>query len=191
MNPFSTRYVRPGALAFQFRRGESLEQLAAEFAAQNWQGQIVGAHGSGKSTLLAMLLPCLEQMGRSVFKFSLHDGERRLPMRRGQRQSLSPRSVLAIDGYEQLSSWSRFRIKRLCRQSGCGLLVTAHLDVGLPLLYRTVADLEIARRVVRRLAPAEGTIADSDVRQACQTHQGDLREALFRLYDVYEQRHSQ
>lgn len=191
MNPFSTRYVRPGALPFQFRPGESVERLAAALATQGWRGQIVGTHGTGKSTLLATLLPCLEQGGRSIVKVSLHDGERRLPIDRDQRRALSPSSVLVIDGYEQLSRWSRYKTRLLCRRRRCGLLVTAHCDVGLPLLYRTVGTFEIARRVVGRLATAGDRIADSDVRRACQAHQGDLREALFCLYDLYEQRRSQ
>ena len=191
MNPFSTRYVRPGALPFEFSPGESAERLVAALAAQGWRGQIVGAHGSGKSTLLATLLPCLEQRGRSIVRFSLHDGERRLPIDRDQRRALSPSSVLVIDGYEQLNRWSRFKIRLLCRRRRCGLLVTAHTDVRLPLLYRTVGSFEIARRIVGRLPPAGGRIADSDVRRACQAHRGDLREALFWLYDLYEQRRSQ
>jgi hypothetical protein len=129
-------------------------------------------------------------MGRSIVTFSLHDGERRLPIDQRQRQALSPSGMLAIDGYEQLSRWNRLKIRRLCLRRRCGLLVTAHSDVGLPLLYHTVADFEIARRVVSELAPADGSIADSDVRRACQAHHGDLREALFCLYDLYEQRRS-
>jgi hypothetical protein len=191
MNPFSTRYVRPGALPFEFRPGESAEQLVAALAAQGWRGQIVGAHGTGKSTLLATLLPCLEQRGRSLVKFSLHDGKRRLPIDCDRHRALSPSSVLVIDGYEQLSRWSRLKTRLLCRRRRCGLLVTAHSDIGLPLLYRTVGSFEIARRIVGRLQPAGGHIAESDVRRACQAHQGDLREALFWLYDLHEQRRSQ
>ncbi len=54
-NPFSTRFVRPGALAYRFPPGESAATLVERLAASGWRGQIVGPHGSGKSTLVAAL----------------------------------------------------------------------------------------------------------------------------------------
>ena len=41
MNPFSTRFVRPGELPYFFRSDESAEQLAAKFAAQGWRALTV------------------------------------------------------------------------------------------------------------------------------------------------------
>lgn len=188
MNPFSTRFVRPGALPYFFPAGESAEQLAAKFAAQGWRGQIVGPHGSGKSTLLAALAPSIERSGRKTIHFALHDGERRLPITAEKRRSLSAGDVLVIDGFEQLSAFNRWQIRRLCRRRGCGLLVTAHADAGLPELFRTESNRELARRVVERLAPGDEIIAAADIDQAFLARGGDLREALFELYDLYEQR---
>lgn len=190
MNPFSTRFVRPGALPYFFPPGESAEQLAAKLSAQGWRGQIVGPHGSGKSTLLAALAPWIERAGRKTLSFALHDGERRLPISNEQRRQLSTASVLAIDGFEQLGAFSRWRIARLCRRRGCGLLVTAHADVGLPELYRTETNVELARRVVDALGPFDRAISADDVERAFSAHRGDLREILFGLYDLYEQRRS-
>lgn len=188
LNPFSTRFVRPGALPYFFPNGESAEQLAAKFAAQGWRGQIVGPHGSGKSTLLAALIPAIERSGREIIHFALHDGERRLPITAEQRRTFSAGDVLVIDGFEQLSAFSRWRIDRLCRRRGCGLLVTAHADAGLPELYRIETDRELARRLVERLAPGDETIAAGDIDRAFSARGGDLRETLFELYDLYEQR---
>ena len=188
MNPFSTRFVRPGALPYYFPPGQSAEQLAAKFAAQGWRGQIVGPHGSGKSTLLAALAPWIERSGRKLLGFVLHDGQRRLPIAADERRALSDASVLAIDGFEQLSAFNRWRIGRLCRRRGCGLLATAHADVGLPELYRTETNVELARRVVEALAPGDRAISADDVKRAFSTRRGDLREALFDLYDLYEHR---
>jgi hypothetical protein len=189
MNPFATRYVRPGAIAFRFAAGEGAEQLVERLRANDWQGQIVGGHGTGKSTLLAALLPALERAGRRVVRFALHDGERRLPAEPGQLRSLRTPDVLLIDGFEQLSAFARFSIKRRCRKQGCGLLVTAHADVGLPWLYSTEVSPELAQQLVSQLVPAaDQTIAGSDIIQALADNRGNFREALFRLYDLYEQR---
>lgn len=188
LNPFSTRFVRPGALPYFFPNGESADQLAAKFAAQGWRGQIIGPHGSGKSTLLAALAPSIERSGRKTIHFALHDGERRLPITAEQCRALSADDVLVIDGFEQLSVWNRWRIGRLCRRRGCGLLVTAHADAGLPELYRTETHRELARRLVERLAPGAETIAAADIDRAFSACGGNLRETLFELYDLYEQR---
>ncbi|HVX63903.1 MAG TPA: hypothetical protein VHC19_24990 [Pirellulales bacterium] len=190
-NPFATRYVRPGAIAFRFAEGESARRLVARLQANGWRGQIVGAHGTGKSTLLASLRPALEAAGRSVVSFSLHDGQRRLPANPRLLRSLREQDMLVIDGYEQLGAMARFSLRLICRKSRCGLLVTAHADVGLPALYATQVDLSTAQSIAADLlSGAESTISQADVEQALTQHSGNLREALFYLYDLYELRRS-
>jgi len=103
-NPFSTRFIRPGAIRFLFPDGESAALLVQRLRENRWGGQIIGPHGSGKSTLLATLKPELETAGRQVLWITLHQGERRLPAL--DRRSLGPTTQLVIDGYEQLSWWT-------------------------------------------------------------------------------------
>jgi thymidylate kinase len=186
-NPFSTRFIRPGAIPFIFSDGASLESLVERLEQQAWWGQITGPHGSGKSTLLAALTPRLEAAGRSIAASALHQGQHRLqPL---DRSSLRPNSLLIIDGYEQLSWWQRRRMKSLCRRTGAGLLVTAHRDAGLPTLYRTEPTEYLAKRIVARLIPnTAAAISDEDIAAAFAATRGDLRETLFRLYDVYQSR---
>lgn len=189
MNPFATRYVRPGAIAFRFRPGESAAQLVARLQANGWQGQIVGPHGSGKSTLLAALRPELERAGRNVLSIALHDGERRLPPSLARLRSLRAPDLLVIDGFEQLSAFARGSIKRRCRRQACGLLATGHADLGLPWLYSTRVEPTTAHAIVVHLiSAAEPLISESDVDEALSAYPGNLRETLFRLYDLYEQR---
>jgi hypothetical protein len=188
-NPFSSRNVRPGAVPFIFRPGESAEKLVDQLAADQWCGQIIGPHGSGKSTLLAELMPQLAARGRKVSLCELHDGERRLPTSAPALSRLTSGDQLVIDGYEQLGWWARLNIRSRAWRNGFGLLVTAHQDVGLPTLYATAVDREIAHRVLAHLLPggaASITAEDLDFRLAAQ--QGNLREALFDLYDLYEER---
>lgn len=188
-NPFSTRAVRPGTIPFVFAPGESAGRLVDGLRANGWWGQIVGSHGSGKSTLVASLIPALEAAGRNVNLVTLHDGQRRLPAGLDAPLRGNPSLQLVIDGYEQLSRWSRWRIKRFCRRQKCGLLVTAHAPVGLPDLFLVTPRLETAQRIVEHLLHAgSAPIGRDDVARSFERHGGDLRETLFDLYNLYEAR---
>lgn len=60
VNPFATRYVRPGQLAWIGSGTDALDRLASKFSqSMNSRAAIIGPHGSGKSTLLAHLVPLL------------------------------------------------------------------------------------------------------------------------------------
>lgn len=186
-NPFCTRCVRPGALPFLFPPGENVESLLHRLQANGWWGEIIGEHGTGKSTLLATLLPAVRETGRRTLEFSLHDGQRRLPAARLREAAAMAGGLIAVDGYEQLGSWSRFRLRRFCRRRAVGLLVTAHASVGFPLLFQTAGTFEIAQRVVHELLSREMT--PSEVQRmavALARHAGNIREVLFTLYDDYE-----
>jgi energy-coupling factor transporter ATP-binding protein EcfA2 len=186
-NPFSTRFIRPGAIPFVFTNGQSPDALVQRLREQDWWGQIIGEHGSGKSTLLATLTLALEAAGRNTIAVALHPGEHRLPPL--DRSAFSASTQFIIDGYEQLSWWSRRRIKSLCRRHRAGLLVTAHADVGLPTLYQTQPSEELAHTVVARLTEGNQTaISSDDISAAFAAADGDVRETLFKLYDVYQQR---
>jgi hypothetical protein len=190
-NPFSTRRWRPGALDYLFSAGESVATLIDRLRRQGWYGQVVGPHGTGKSTLLATLIPAIRDAGREPFLITLHDGRRRLTM--SEWRSIPPGSaaIVIVDGYEQLSAWSRFRLRVRCRQRGLGLLVTSHEEVGLPELTQTYVSPELALAVVERLAPTtpdDRIIEPAEVVDRLAARSGNLREALFDLYDLYEKR---
>ena len=192
-NPFATRWVRPGALDYEFASGESAALLVARLAAAGGRGQIVGPHGAGKSTLLNALRPALLAAGKRLLDFQLHDGQRRLPGGTApleQPADLEREALLVVvDGYEQLGRWERFRLRRIGRH-GCGLLVTAHEDVGLPTVADVRASLDLTRRLVRELLaeyPPEIIVA-KEVAAAYARCQGNVRETLFALYDLFESR---
>jgi hypothetical protein len=191
-NPFSTRFIRPGALPYHFPAGEGgIDALVSRLRSNHWIGEIVGPHGSGKSTLLASLLPALQPQLPGIVSFSLHDGQRKLPMSFAQITASSDGGpqLVVVDGYEQLSRWHRWRLLRRCKRRGCGLLVTSHTPIGLPTLYSTCTTLELATGVIRQLLPKhDHFITDADIRQCFAERTGNLREALFALYDMYERR---
>lgn len=185
-NPFSTRFIRPGAIDYLFPPGISAESLAQQLQQQHWRGSIIGPHGSGKSSLLAALIPAFENQGRHVVHQQLQGGQRQLDWPALQSREWTNHTLVIIDGYEQLSRWQRTLLSLRCWRRNSGLLVTAHQPVGLPLLFTTKPSLELALSIVQRILPAsDDHITPFDVTEAYTRHQGNLREMLLQLYDTY------
>jgi len=189
VNPFVTRRVRPGAIPFLFPEHQSLELLLQQLNTRHGWGQIVGPHGSGKSTLLHTLTPELQRQGFQVEFFTLRRAERRLPLSIFSPPSWNDNTRVIVDGYEQLSWWSRLWLKLVCCQRGAGLLVTTHRDLGLTTLYQTEPSLATTQAVVDHLlASSAVTLSESDIARCFDQQQGNLRETLFMLYDLYRQK---
>lgn len=188
-NPLSSRYIRPGAIPFFFPEGCSAEGLVERLQQTAWHGQILGAHGSGKSALVAELISALHRAGRQVALYELHEGQRHLPPNFPPQTEGEKPLVVLIDGYEQLSRLARFRLRRQCRQLGFGLIVTAHRSVGLPELVRLQPEEKLAQKIVQwLLRDSPVKITPEEVSAAYHAQKGDLREMLFNLYDLWEQR---
>jgi hypothetical protein len=181
VNPFSTCFVQPGSIPFRFPTNDGLADLIRQLDETGGWGEIIGPHGSGKSTLLATLLPAIT--ARRVRHVRLNTSERTLPAWVWDRPD--PSSLLAIDGFEQLGFFTRWRMKRHCRQHHCGLLVTAHRSLGLPTLFHTEVTLEMAKDVIAGLIPRDGewVLGGFDLAARLRHHRGNLREVLFELYD--------
>ena len=185
--PFCTRRIRPGAIPYYFPQGKSVETLVDKLEANGWDGQIVGPHGSGKSTLLAAMLPEIARRGKRLVHLELQDGVRELPLLLEEYELMDENTLLAIDGYEQLSYWARRRIRNRGKQQKFGTLILAHISYGYPNLYRTVSELRTAKRLVTRLLKNTVVyISDEMVEQQYHLCKGNIREMLFSLYDVYE-----
>ncbi|GAB4135745.1 hypothetical protein [Thermopirellula anaerolimosa] len=186
-NPFSARFVRPGAIPYIFPEGHSPESIFALFRDHRRQGAVVGPHGVGKSALLAALRGYLAEKNEPFLHLELHNGQRSLsPDDRTRLESLWEGTVL-MDGYEQLHSWSRYQVRRLCRRRKLGLLVTAHSAVELPAIFTPEPSSDLAWRIVEYLLQqGEPLIAREDVEACFSRHGGNLREMLFELYDLYE-----
>jgi hypothetical protein len=191
-NPFSSRYVRPGAIPFLFDADLSAESLVARLRDAGWRGEVIGPHGAGKSSLVQTLLPALQVAGRKPELIQLHAGARRLPASWRELAALPAGAVIVVDGYEQLSRWTRFRLARLCAKSGYGLVVTSHTPMGLPTLYefgvRRAAAHAVVEWLLRDRRVSANPITASDIDEAFDACGGNIRETLFRLYDVYERR---
>lgn len=193
-NPFSSRFVRPGAIPFLFPAGASASLLVDRFLAAGRRGQIVGPHGAGKSTLLATLMQDLAARGEIVQLIELHDGQRRL----GSDVEWKPRTIVCLDGYEQLSFASRVQVAWRVRRSDCGLLITTHapicFPVRLPTLFEARATLDTAVQLAEVLlsqhsaAGTAGDISRAEIENHFSRSHGDMRELFFQLYDLAESR---
>ena len=188
-NPFAVHRVRPGALPFIFESRETAQRLIGRLATNDWRGQIFGPHGSGKSTLIASLIPRIRDAGRRVTLVTLHDDHPKLPASLRRPARLGQDVQLIVDGFEQMGRWSRWGLFRACCQARCGLLATAHRDVGLPDLYETRPNPQAIRDLIDRLlGSAPSPIGSDDIAAAIASRGENVREILFDLYNLYEMR---
>ena len=188
-NPFASQYVRPGAMVYVWPEGISAALIVERLKKHDWYGQILGPHGSGKTSLLLALITLLQDNGRQIAGYTLHADEVVCP-RPSAEVPWRAGALVVVDGFEQLTRWQKMRLKGHCRRARCGLLVTAHEDVGLPPLIELKPSEALAWRLAEQLQKPAGPpdISQLEVAAAFQRHDGDLRETLFGLYDLYEMR---
>ena len=194
-NPFSSRYIRPGAIPYYPCDGRTPAALADQFLQQaSPMAAIVGPHGSGKSTLLHAMIPFLgpvvetHNIPASEFErngVATGEGlvlpqsislEGRLVSLGTPQVAMNPRptpiatanrffaslrfglgrnqqvtnallektrdrvakQILIVDGYEQLSGWQAWWLRRRIRASASRLLVTSHQRIAsIPTLITT------------------------------------------------------
>lgn len=201
-NPFATRFVRPGELAWiASGHDDSLAVLADRFQRRfHCRAAIVGPHGSGKSTLLEHLVPLLN--GEAVW-LKLRRSEQPLKKIRATSSQWSPGGVLVLDGFEQLSTWQAIRVCWMVRRRRMGLLVTCHQpSLLLPTLLALAPTAELVQRLVterlaesRALSPVERSewieemTDEQRLKRWLTEERGSVREVFMRLYDYYESFH--
>lgn len=188
-NPFSTVATKPGAIEFRFSGDTNAATLVDQLRRDEWRGEIVGPHGSGKSTLLQSLKPAMVLAGRQLVEFVVTPKNRQIAFSSGETSSWTSSTQVIVEGYESLRIRDRMALTRVCRSKQAGLLITCHESQGLPTLYETSITLDLATELVDRLLP-DGCnfITHADVEAAFARHGQNLRELLFEMYDLYEQR---
>lgn len=194
-NPFSTRHTRPGRLPPFDAAGRPLDVAGLVDRVLTLRGAaIVGPHGSGKSNLLHHLATAIGAAGGRVERVRLQS--RFDSLRALSAVRLAGRGGTAcIDSWERAGRVERFVLVVLARAVGARLLVTAHRPVGgLPTVVRCETTPRLLQAIVSRLVgpsrwPGEA-VGAADVEAAFAGHAGDVREALYELYDVVESRRS-
>jgi hypothetical protein len=201
-NPFLSRYIQPGAIEYCFFGRDDIQSLSDRFLAlRSRRGMIVGPHGTGKSTLLDALQK--DFLTRFPDTSLVHERLSRTPdSARGQRVSTSgwPRdSIVILDGYEQVSFWSRWWIQRASRQKRIQLLVTAHQPLrSFDLLWRTSVDERSAEWIVKHMlrlsnqedleAELQLLLSSKEWSDSRARHGQNIRETLFDMYDWWQNR---
>lgn len=207
-NPFATKFVSPGAIAWQANRGPEIVSLRDRFLDRlNRRGALVGPHGSGKSTLLEHLVPYLGRLrfrrdasgqvttqsdSGNVVWLGLRRHGGAMDLHRDQWQA---GGLVVLDGFEQLHGMSRLRVVLETRLKRIGLLVTSHHSTLLPTLMATNVTLPLVGALVAaRLAEANDLppllakmlLDERLLGQLLLETEGNVREVFMRLYDRYE-----
>lgn len=192
-NPFSTRFVRPGAISYQRLDGGTLQELVDAFyrRCSGW-ASIIGPHGSGKSTLIAGLKPLIEARS-AVFAYRFSTTDREVQAMRSEFEKWRRNCVVIVDGYEQLSGWSRWRLRASVRRQKANLLISAHQPYrAFSVLIQTSVDEEQAiclRAELLRTRPdlMDATDLEAAWSDARRRYPTDLRETLMCMYDWAEE----
>jgi hypothetical protein len=192
-NPFSSRYLEPGAIPFQFPAGHSLETLARRLergiVGRSFRAPmrfaIVGPHGSGKSTLMRHLG---QRLDCSVVV--LHSSTAKWGAVAEAVKSVAEGRVCLVDGYEQLPVWGRALLVARSALYGVTLCVTSHrLPKFFELFWQTRVDTTVEAYVIDQLLSGESprlkaSLLESEAwRMSRSKRGGNLRESLFDMYD--------
>jgi len=194
VNPFETRWIKPGQMDFLPNGFISIRELATQIVKDTPRCEILGEHGVGKSSLLRALQSHLGQQSISNHLIYAcgefpHNGP---PLKFATVKLLLRESdVLFIDGFEQLNWWTRRRIIRYSEKHDHALIITCHQTQRLPCLVHLVATETLVLKLVHSLQQAQQVgevVAARDVRELHQRFGNNVRELLFACYDLYEQR---
>lgn len=195
VNPFATRFTQPGRIMPLDADGRLLDlgALLDRLDRLGGRAAIEGPHGSGKSTLLAHLCEQLVAHEGGGVLCRLGRGPwRDAGVALATVVRASSASAVCIDSWERLGPAARWATRLAARRRGFRLLVTSHGPAGLPVLLRCAPTVDTLLATVRQLPEATAwlgpVIRDDDIRDAFARHAPNLREALFHLYDLFEER---
>ena len=109
-NPFSTRFIQPGAIPYKCFDGSHVNELVQRFLnLPSKRGIIIGPHGSGKSTLIVSFVSELSSVDAASSVHQLRFSTDRSAWRSllASTKQWTQSSIVILDGYEQLRFWWR------------------------------------------------------------------------------------
>ncbi len=175
-NPFRTSRL----LALPVHWGETTpETLLARWHAAGRRGALVGPHGTGKTTRLRALAARLAAEGWTILWIQWHDDGTAKPADwRAALRAAGPRTVLCLDGSENLGPLTAYRLLHYTRRAG-GLLATRHRRAW---TLKTLAVHRPSAEVFVAHATALSADAADSARAAFKAAHGNAHEAFRRLY---------
>ena len=185
-NPFRTDRV----LRVRYRLcKEEMESLLKEFAAMGYRASIEGPEGSGKTTLMEDMEPGLRAFGFEIQKLTLNRtvGPTSPKAVSPFLSRLTAGDMVLLDGAEQMSRLSWLNFRRASKRAG-GLLITSHRAGLLPALYRCAPSTDTMDWILHELLGAGAQAVRPAARTLYHEHNGNLREVLRSLYDMYAYR---
>ena len=192
-NPFCTRFTRPGQLAWRSNT-HSPPALLDRLERLGGRGVICGPHGSGKTTLLRHLMTEAAARGWPTRYLRLQSWTQ---WPSATQAVLGPRAAnefLFIDSWEVLA-WPRGLLARMADQQSGRLVVTTHQPCrcgNWPVLWKAYPEGHQFRGLVadllRQSSDPSVTFNDALIDEIFCRHGGNIREAFFELYDLYERR---
>lgn len=188
VNPFATRFTRPGVVEPLDATGAPLD-LAALIAEARRLGAAVieGPHGSGKTNLLTALAGRLASDGMSAGIVRVRS---RADLAAAWRLvwTARPGQVACIDSWEQLGLPGGMLVRAAAAVRGVTIVTTSHAATGMPRLIWCRTSPALLAAVVGRLPDHAGRIAPADLADSFARHAGNLRDSLANLYDRFERR---
>lgn len=215
-NPFATSFIAPSKVVYRFSHGANatsahavdtqLEALLGKLRGTK-RAVIVGPHGTGKSTLVHTFLSKLQ---RSYPKVAFHQlandpsvgffkrWSQRIRSGKRIREELSALpndGLLIVDGWEQLTIPSRWRIARSAASRKVTLLATSHRRLpGWTLLHETTTTPKLIRSLADDLlndSPHEiRKMIDGHLKTRRLVPTTNVRDLWFEMYDLVEDAHS-
>ena len=164
----------------------TFDEILLRLEAMQYRAAIIGPEGSGKTTLLEDLQHALQRQGvrtRTVFINDTSPLDRRT--RRQLLSQLESDEIVLLDGADALGYVVWTFLKRHILTHAAGLVITTHRPGRLPTLIDCTTTPELLNTIVTELLPETRDAQADGLQQLFRHHQGNIRNCLRALYDVY------
>lgn len=161
-------------------------ELLARLEAMDYRAALVGPEGSGKTTLLEDLRDAMAEEGRRTKLVFVNDTcPLSGPRRRELLFDIGPDEIVFLDGADTLPRSIWLMVKRRLLHEAAGLVITSHRPGLLPTLLECSTTPRLLREIVNTLQSRHGPVPTELLEELYAQHQGNIRDCLRDLYDLF------